>query len=65
MKDVLPNIDKNFLDITSVGITIGTLLSVLPHIAAVLTILWTAIRIYETETIQTILGRKKDVPKQD
>jgi hypothetical protein len=31
--------------------------------AAVLTIVWTAIRIWETDTVQMIFGRKKDETK--
>jgi len=30
----------------------------LPSIAAVFTIVWTGIRIWETETVQNMLGRK-------
>jgi hypothetical protein len=32
----------------------------LPSIAALFTILWTGIRIWETDTVQRILGRKDD-----
>ena len=46
-------------DITSVGIVIGTVLEFLPAIAAILTIVWTTIRIYETDTIQKFLRRFK------
>jgi hypothetical protein len=31
----------------------------LPSIAAIFTICWTGIRIYETETVQKLLGKKK------
>jgi hypothetical protein len=40
------------------------LAQVLPSIAAIFTIVWTSIRIYETETIQKLLGKDKDV-KED
>jgi peptidoglycan biosynthesis protein MviN/MurJ (putative lipid II flippase) len=57
---------KTTADIISVGVTVGTVLSWLPHIAALLTILWTAIRIYETPTVQRVLGkeyhRQGDIP---
>jgi hypothetical protein len=32
----------------------------LPAVAALFTIIWTGIRIYETDTIQGLLGKKKD-----
>jgi hypothetical protein len=38
---------------------LGSLISVLPVIASVLTIVWTAIRIYETATVQALLYRKE------
>lgn len=38
-------------------------MELLPAVAAILTILWTAIRIYETDTVQRLLGKKK--PEQD
>jgi hypothetical protein len=38
----------------------------LPSIAAIFTIVWTLIRIWETTTVQTLLGRKgtKDAEQQ-
>jgi chromate transport protein ChrA len=47
-------------DIVSVTTVIGTLAGVLPSIAALFTIVWTAIRIYETETVQGFLRRMKE-----
>ena len=47
-------------DILSVTTVIGTLMGMLPSIAAIFTILWTGIRIYETNTVQKLLGRKRD-----
>lgn len=44
-------------DILSFGVVLATLASWLPSIAAVFTIIWTAIRIYETKTVQQILGK--------
>ena len=51
---------KNVVDAVSFGTVVGTLTGVLPSIAAIFTILWTAIRIYETDTVQRILGKAKD-----
>lgn len=56
--DQIPVAVKMSADITSVGIAVGTLAQVLPHVAALLTIVWTLIRIWETETVQRLLGRQ-------
>jgi hypothetical protein len=58
MKDA--EVGKTFLDGLSVITVVGTLVDMLPSIAAVFTILWTGIRIWETDTVQRMLGRKKD-----
>lgn len=44
-------------DILSIGVVLATLASWLPSIAAIFTIIWTAIRIYETRTVQSLLGK--------
>jgi len=44
-------------DVLSVGTVVGALMHWLPPIAALLTIVWTAIRIYETKTVQKFLTR--------
>ena len=49
---------KHAVDALSIITVVGTLVEMLPSIAAVFTIVWTGIRIWETETIQNILGRK-------
>ncbi len=51
---------KHILDGASIVTALGTLMQVLPAIAALFTIVWTAIRIYETKTIQKLLGKNKD-----
>jgi hypothetical protein len=43
---------KHAIDWASVSIAFGTLLQVLPSIAAALSIVWSVIRIYETKTVQ-------------
>lgn len=45
------------LDITSIGVLLGSLAEVLPHVAAIFTIVWTCIRIYETKTVQKWLNK--------
>ena len=65
LKEILDKLDtvnehtKHAIDWTSIGIAFGTLLKVLPSIAATLSIVWSIIRIYETKTVQTWLKRKK------
>ena len=50
---------KHLLDFASIFTAVGTLLSWLPHLAAIFTIIWTSIRIYETKTIQQIVAKRK------
>lgn len=47
------------VDALSVGVLIGTIFQWLPAVASLLTIIWTAIRIYESKTVQRWLGRDK------
>jgi ABC-type dipeptide/oligopeptide/nickel transport system permease component len=53
----IPEGVKHLLDALSVGTMLGTLFQMLPNIAAILTIIWTVIRILETDTVQRLLGR--------
>lgn len=55
--------NKVLLDLASISTLLGSLMDLLPAVAAVLTIIWTGIRIYETDTVQKILGRNKQ-PKE-
>jgi hypothetical protein len=48
---------KQAIDAISVFTVVGTLSDLLPPMAALVTIIWTGIRIYETETVQKMLGR--------
>jgi hypothetical protein len=54
---------KQVGDALSIITVVGTLAELLPAMAAILTIVWTAIRIWETDTVQMIFGRKKDETK--
>jgi hypothetical protein len=49
---------KYALDALSVATVVGALVDTLPAIAALFTIVWTGIRIWETDTVQRWLGRK-------
>jgi hypothetical protein len=55
---------KHVGDAVSIVTVVGTLAQVLPSIAAIFTIVWTSIRIYETSTVRKLLGKDKDV-KED
>ena len=48
---------KFIADGVSVVTVVGTLAGLLPAVAALFTIIWTGIRIYETETVQRWLGK--------
>jgi hypothetical protein len=61
MKDPFANLDesvKHIVDGLSVVTVLGTLVDMLPSIAAGFTIVWTGIRIWETDTVQGWFGRK-------
>jgi hypothetical protein len=49
---------KTVVDALSMGTVVATLAGILPSIAAIFTICWTVIRIYETDTVQKIIGNK-------
>lgn len=48
---------KTVGDIASVGVTVAVVLKWLPAVAAILTIIWTAIRIWETDTVKGLRKR--------
>ena len=52
-------IAKGIGDAAAVGVTIGTILQWLPALAAIFTVVWTGIRIYETRTLQKLIDRRK------
>lgn len=54
---------KTITDGASIVTVVGTLAEVLPAMAAIFTIVWTLIRIYETQTVQKLLGRSKPPPE--
>ena len=49
---------KYAIDAASFFTVVGTMISMLPAIAALFTIIWTVIRIYETKTMQRWLGKE-------
>ena len=54
---------KHLLDATSIFTAVGTMLSWLPHMASLFTIIWMGIRIWETKTIQKLVNKKAKVAK--
>jgi len=51
---------KTVVDALSVMTVLGTLMQWLPSVAALFTIIWTAIRIYETKTVQKFITKFKE-----
>lgn len=49
---------KQIIDAASVVTVVGTIGELLPPMAALFTLVWTAIRIYETKTVQRLLGKE-------
>lgn len=54
---------KTAVDCTSIGATIAVLMNYLPVATAVLTLLWTVLRLYETKTVQDLIARFKKAPE--
>lgn len=48
---------SKLIDLAAWGTLLGTFAGLMPAVAALFTIVWTAIRIYETKTMQGWLGR--------
>ncbi len=63
--DHVPGAAKASVDVLSFGVAVGTLAQLLPHLAALLTIIWTLIRIFETDTVREFLGRARKGEKLD
>lgn len=53
---------KHAGDIGSVGVILASIADWFPSIASLLSIVWFLIRIYESRTVQGLLGRKGEVP---
>lgn len=52
------HVAKAIGDVASASIAVGALFQWLPAVAALLTIIWTGLRIYESETVQRLIGNK-------
>jgi hypothetical protein len=53
---------KLIIDMASITTVVGTLWGALPALAALFSLIWSLIRIYETKTVQGLISRfkKKD-----
>jgi hypothetical protein len=58
--DPLSQPAKQAGDVVSLGVVFATIADWFPAVTALLTIVWTAIRIWETPTVQRIVGRKAE-----
>lgn len=56
---------KHVGDAISAGLAVATLADWLPAVAALLSIVWTVIRIFETRTVQSLLGRAVSAEAED
>lgn len=50
---------KAVIDALSIATVIGTLAQILPAMAALFSIVWSLIRIWETDTVQSLVNRSK------
>jgi len=55
---------KQVVDTFSVATMVGTIAGLLPAIAALVTIVWTAIRIWETDTVQDLFQKRRKRDKK-
>ncbi len=51
---------KHVADALSIVTVLGTLMQWLPEAAAAASLIWSVIRIYETQTVQGWLGKNKE-----
>jgi len=50
---------KQVVDMLSFATVLGTISAILPPLSALFTIIWVSIRIWETDTVQELAGRKR------
>ena len=50
---------KQIIDTLSFATVLGTISAILPPLSALFTIIWVSIRIWETDTVQELTGRKQ------
>lgn len=52
-------------DFISISTVVGTLAGMLPSVAALISIVWSSIRIYETKTVQSFLEKRNWIKKAE
>lgn len=52
---------KHVFDAVSLGVAVGAVIKMLPAIAALLSIVWSGIRIWESETVRRLTGRDQSI----
>ena len=57
LSEHLSDTTKHVMDALSISVLVGTLSQMLPAVAAGLSIIWTLIRIWETRSVQKLIGR--------
>jgi hypothetical protein len=57
---MMDNEVKTVIDISAGGITVGAVFDFLPEATALASLIWVLIRIYETPTIQGLLGKTEE-----
>jgi len=57
----IPDETKHLIDTASVITAGATIIAWLPAISALFSIIWMGIRIYESKTVQRLLGRQGDL----
>jgi hypothetical protein len=57
MKNEAAESIKPLVDVLSIATVVGTLADMLPSVAAIFTIIWTSLRIWETDTVRGWTGR--------
>jgi hypothetical protein len=50
---------KHLIDLSAIFTAVGTMMSILPALASLFTIIWMGIRIWETKTVQKLFGKKE------
>jgi len=50
---------KHLIDLSAIFTAVGTMMSMLPVLASLFTIIWMGIRIWETKTVQKLFGNKE------
>ena len=50
---------KQIVDVISITTIFGTLMGILPSVAAVLSLVWSLVRLYETRTVRGIISKLK------